>query len=262
MNENIELQYQRMHVPELVMPQTAETFATWFFGLIVAGLLAWALSTGFRRRDWTPLILLIVGTLTCFPTEAFLGFLSNFTHAQIGAHVGYVAYARVVPVFMIFVYSLYFGAWYMFAYPRMLAGTMGGSFLWKAFFASVVMAYFFEMIPIHYGMWKYFDPQPLYFFKGAMPITYAFLNSFCVIFGVILIDKLRSLPHPWRFPTMLFVGPVGPVMGHIGAGQGYFWTLNSTVSNYMVDIGGIVSIFACLVGVSLLVRFAYPATTA
>jgi hypothetical protein len=51
-------------------------------------------------------------------------------------------------------------------------------------------------------------------------------------------------------------------MGQIGAGQENFLALNSTVSSYTVDIGGIVSIIACLVVDTLSVRFAYPATTA
>ena len=210
-----------------------------------------------RHKDWTPLVFLIVGSCTSITTEALSDFLTHFTHAQIGAIVLHTSYARVIPWHVFFIYSLYFGAWYMFAYPRMVAGILRGPFLWKAFAFSTIAAYLFEAIPIAQGLWAYFEPQPLWFWKGTLPPNFAFMNAFSIIFGMVMMDKLRSVPSPWKYLVMLIAGPVGPIMGHIGAGQPYYWTMNSGMSQFIIDLGGVATMGTCTLGVWLLIHLGY-----
>ena len=260
MIDNIELQYQKMRVPELVMPEQAQTVILYGLGGIAVILAIVAIRMGLRNKDWTPLVLLIAGTLTSLTTEALSDLLTHFTHAQIGAITIQTSYARVIPWHVFFIYSLYFGAWYMFAYPRMVAGTMRGAFLWKAFAFSTVVAYFFEAIPIALGLWAYFEPQPLWFWKGTLPINFAFMNAFSIIFGIVMMDKLRTVPSPWKLPVMLIAGPCGPIMGHIGAGQPYYLTMNSGLSQGIIDLGGLATMGTCTLGVWLLIHLGYPDT--
>lgn len=258
MIEKLDLQYQALHAPEMVMPQMPQMVANWVLGVIAAVLLLVAIKQSVSRRDWTPLVFFIAGTCAAYTTEALSDLLTHFTHAQVGADPGYTAYARSVPLLVIFIYSLYFGAWYMYAYPRMLAGTMTPRFLWGAYFLSTLGAYLFEVIPIHYGMWAYFEPQPLWFWKGTLPPHFAFLNSFSIIYGVVFMDKLRTVPQPWRYPVMLIAGPIAPIMGHIAVGQPYYWTMNAGLSQTWIHLGGLGAIGTCLLGVWLLIYLAYP----
>jgi hypothetical protein len=258
MSEVTELQAKMLVVPDLVMPEPAQTITLYGFGALSIVLAMVAIRMSIRYKDWTPLAFLIAGSCVAFTTEALSDFLCHFTHAQIGAVVLYTAYSRVVPLHVFFIFSLYFGAWYMYAYPRMLAGRMGGRFLWKAYFVSIVLAYLFEVIPTHLGMWRYFEPQPIWFWKGTLPLPFAFLNSFCIIYAVVLLDKLRSIPGNWKFSVMLIVGPIGPIMAHVAAGTPYYWTLNAGLPQWGIDLGGIAAMCTSTLGIWLLIQLGYP----
>ena len=261
MIEKIAQEIKALEAPELLMPEPMQTYVTWGLGLLALLFLIIAIRMSLRHKDWTPLVFFIAGTLASVTTEALSDYLTHFTHAQIGAIPFYTAYTRVVPLNVLFIYSLYFGAWYLFAYSRMLSGTLGkNNFLWKAYFFSTTIAYIFEVIPIHFGMWQYFDPQPIWFWHGTLPPHFAFLNSFSIIFGVVMMDKLRAVPRPWRPLVMLIAGPIGPIMGHIGVGQPYYWTMNAGLSQLWIDIGGVASMGTCLLGVWLLLLLGYPPT--
>ena len=257
MIDAIDIQARAMLVPELTMPEPAQTIITVVLGVVALVILIIAIRMSIRYKNMTPLIFFIAGTGASVTTEALSDYLTHFTHAQIGAIPFYTAYTRVVPLNVLFIYSLYFGAWYMFAYSRMLGGRMGGNFLWKAFFFSTAMAYLFEVFPIALGMWQYFEPQPLWLWKGTLPPHFAFLNSFSIIFGVVVMDKLRTVPSPWQAPVMLIVGPIAPIMGHIGVGNPYYWTMNSGMPQWVIDLGGLASIGTCCLGVWLLIHLAY-----
>ena len=262
MIQALELQYQAMHVPEMAMPLQAQAVLLWGLGGFAAVLAVIAIRIGLRDRDWTPLVLLIAGTFASLTTEALSDLLTHFTHAQVGAITIQTSYARVIPWHVFFISSLYFGAWYMFAYSRMLSGTFGGSFLWKAYLFSVVGAYFFEAIPIAQGLWAYFEPQPLWFWRGTLPPNFACMNAFSIVFGMVAMDKLRSVPKPWTLPVMLIAGPCAPIMGHIGAGQPYYLTMNSGLSQFWIDMGGVATIITCTLGVWVLNQIGYAKISA
>lgn len=252
MIEHIERQYQAMRSPELVMPEQAQLVLLFGLGILAAVLAVMAIRMSLRNKDWTPLVFFVAGTLSCFTTEALSDMLTHFTHAQIGAIVAQTSYAHVIPLHVVFIYSLYFGAWYLFAYPRMRAGTIDAPFMWKGFAFSVVVAYFFEAIPIALGFWAYFEPQPLWWWKGTLPPSFAFMNAFSILFGMVMMDKLRSVQSPMKYLVMLIAGPCGPIMGHIGAGQPYYLTMNSGLSQGLIDLGGLATIGTCMLGVWLL----------
>lgn len=253
----IETESRLLLVPLLPMPEPAETI---FTGLMIAAALVLAVIAvrmSLKNSDWTPLVFLIAGTMASITTEALADYLSHFSHAQLGAIPFQVSYSRFIPLHVFFIYSVYFGAWYLFAYPRMVAKTIDSSFLWKGYFLTAGMAYFFEAIPIQLGMWKYFDPQPFYFWKGTMPLHYAFLNAFSVIFSVIAMDKLRLIPGKTRkWLVMLILGPIAPVMGHIAAGQPYYLTMNSAMPYWMIHLGGLATIALCLLGIWVIIYLA------
>lgn len=258
MIEKMQIEYLAFNVPEMVMPATPQTVANWLFSGIALVLLALAVEQSLRRKDPTPLVFLVAGAGAAFTLEGLADLLSHFTHAHVGADIGYVAYGRVVPLLVVLAYPGYFGAAYMALYPRMLAGTMTRSFIWKAYFATTVFCYLFEVIPMRLGMWAYLEPQPLYIWKGTLPPHYAFLNAFAIFYSAVFLDKLRTVPQPWRYPVMLIAGPIAPIMAHIAAGQPYYWTMNASLSQTWIHLGGLGSIGTCLLGVWLLIHFAYP----
>jgi hypothetical protein len=257
MNALADREMRLLAAPELVMPEHVQSILLYGFGVVTAILVLVAIGMSLRYKDGMPLTFLIAGACTSIPLDGLSDFLSHFTHAQIGTVSIYTAYCRVVPLFVFFIYAVYFGALYMYVYPRMRAGTLGPTFLWRLYGATVIFAYLFEVIPIHLGLWVYSDPQPIYVWKGTLPPHFAFLNAFSMIFGVVAMDKLRPILRGWRQLLLLIVGPIAPVMGHLGAGVPYYWSMNAGLPQWAVDIGGIATIGTCCLGVWLLLRLGY-----
>ena len=85
MIDKLEAQYQKMHVPEMVMPEQAQLVILYGLGAFAAVLAIIAIRMSLRNKDWTPLVFLVAGTLTSLTTEALSDLLTHFTHAQIGA---------------------------------------------------------------------------------------------------------------------------------------------------------------------------------
>jgi hypothetical protein len=255
----VDQQMQMMMAPELVAPEPAQTILIYGMGVISAILIIFTIRLCLRYKSTVPMMLFVGGTLAAYSIEALSDMLSHFTHNNDPSVTPlYIAYARVIPIHVLFIYTVYFGALYAFLYPKMRDRALTGSFLWKMFLGATVFAYTFEVIPIQLGFWKYFDPQPLYFWKGTLPPHFAMLNAFCMTFGVVAVDKvLPLLEDGIKKWGLVAVAPIAPLMGHIGAGTPYYWTMNAGVSEWWIHVGGIGSIGACCFGVWLLVQLGY-----
>lgn len=258
----VDQQTLMMRAPELVAPEPAQTILIYGLGVVSVILTIITIRMCFKYKNAVPLMLFIGGTLAAFTIEALSDMLSHFTHNNdAGVLPLYIAYARVIPIHVLFIYTVYFGALYIYQYSYTRTRPLTGSFLWKSYFLATAFAYSFEVIPIHLGFWLYSDPQPIYFWKGTLPLHFAFLNAFCMTFGMVAVDKfLPILEQGWKQLILLLVAPIAPLMGHIGAGTPYYWTMNASMPDWVIHLGGIGSIGTCTLGVWLLIQLGYSGT--
>jgi hypothetical protein len=109
----------------------------------------------------------------------------------------------------------------------------------------VVSTFLFELVPIHYDLWRYYGPQGISL--GEAPLWWGFTNGHGLIgTAVVLHLLLRVVPANRQFmlvPLMpvLFVGvhTAGSIFGYLG--------INSTASETAAYVGTIATCGLCSV---------------
>jgi hypothetical protein len=232
---------------QLVMPALPQTIALSVGAIAVAALLVIAIFHCRRYRSIVPVLLLPAGFCTV-ALEPIVGLLGHGFHPVIGQIRLFTTLGRTIPLHIGLVYTFYYGSMYILLYPMLRVGVMTPALAWKLFWATVVGAFVFEVIPLRAGLWVYYDPQALWVWRGGMPLFWVVANAVSVMVPLTLIKVFLPACHGWKQALVVPLSPMGAIMGHVGTGFPFYIAANAGVSQWLVDSSGAASI-----GLALLV---------
>lgn len=196
---------QQQWPTNVVMPAGSQHIAEWVMGLLVGAAVLWGLRNILMRREPALLICMLGGALACV-LEVHTMDMLKFFYPQVGQNVFLVGFGRPIPVFLMLMYSAFFG---LSSYLYVAAG-QPRSFSVKSF--SIGMGTLFvaeavlEVVSINGGIWAYFDDQP--FLLMDFPIHVAVIvGCMSVVLGSIArvwFDRVKGVQQWW----MLILCPV------------------------------------------------------
>jgi len=237
-----------------VMPSAGQSGAEILTLLLTLAAIGWGVRNILVKRDARLLVLMLAGLISVI-METHAMHLWRFFYPPKGQHVLYFALGQPVPVFLAFVYSLYFG---LVAYFYLLL--TGGGWSIRKFVKSIILITLveapMEMFFIHFGLWGYYADQP--FTVLGFPLHVAFTSAcMCVLYGEIQRVWFHYV-QGWRQFAMLALGP----MTLIGVLTAYVYPVyfafslpsgsNATEIGSLLSMG--LSLFASYVGVKALSR--------
>jgi hypothetical protein len=227
--------------PPTVMDPTAQAVMIWSGCIVVTILLIIAVRMGIKYKTWLPVLFLVAGACNEL-LEPMVCHLGHCTHAVAGQWTLFETCGRPMPVYIPLAYAIYFGLIWLILYPRYLAGSFTKSFLWKFYVINCLGAFAFEILPLKYGLWVYYDHQAFWFWKTNVPLFWAMVNPVCVLVGFTLICKYHHLMRGWKQLMVIPLSMSGAFMGHFGAGFPYYSAANSAASSLIIDLSGLLSI--------------------
>ncbi|HKN89797.1 MAG TPA: hypothetical protein VJ622_05915 [Acidimicrobiia bacterium] len=219
-----------VQVPVYGIPDHIENWATAIAAAGAAGSLAFCLRHSIRHRSPLALFLWIGGALTVL-IEPFPDVLGRARFAQLHRIKWTGAFDSQIPAYIGFVYMFYLAPGYVLLLDAFRKGisrrTLGIVCAGLAGGAAV-----FEILPLHYDLWRYYGSQGLK--VGKYPIWWGFVNAQGLIgTAVVLFLLLKILPRRSQFlivplmpPIFLGVHTAGSFFAYLTVGT----TTNSTAT--------------------------------
>jgi hypothetical protein len=231
--------------PDLAVPATLQN---WFLGITIvlaAGVLAASAGVAMRRRSVAP-VLMVLGGLAAIVMEPVVTYLGHAVHPEQGQIMMFKAVDRAIPWHIGLGYMGGFGLFYLALYGKYLDRTLTAATVWKTTLVTAACYFIGEAIPVSYGLWAYYDYQPLWLWKGTAPITWNVLNATCMLTSATLM--LATLRHLKGIAQLLLVplAAAGAYMGHLGAGFPMYIAINSTLPTWAMELSGVASVALAL----------------
>ncbi len=230
---------------DAVMPAGPQAIMTWVSAIALTIFALVALRQCLRDRSMLPLLYLVAGFCTIL-LEPLVTHLGHAVHPEVGQWTLFKTADRAIPWHIALTYSFYFGGVFMVVMPRLFAGTVGAGFVWKSYFFTCALAYAIEIVPVHVGLWVYYDTQPLWLWKGSMPLWWTFVNASCIYFPMAMMLLFQPA---LRGAGQLLVVPLsimGANMAHFGAGVFVYNAMNSSAERWVIELAGLASVGAAL----------------
>ena len=227
--------------PSTVMDPVAQN---WALGIGIVGFIV-CLIVGARMaiKYKTPLPLLFPIAGFCNSIlEPVVCILGHCVHSVSGQMTLFETNARPIPIHLSLCYALYFGPVYMVLFQRAVTHGLTRSYLWKAYFGAAIFAVLFEIAPVQFGLWSYYDKQALWVWKGTVPLFWVLCNPVNMWVSFALILKYRHLLTGFKSLLIIPLAQVGVYMGAMGAGFPFFNATNSSASQMMVEAAGLMSV--------------------
>ncbi len=227
--------------PPTVMEPVAQN---WALGIGIAGFVISMLlgaRMSMKYKTLLPVLFPVAGFCASI-LEPVVCILGHCIHSVAGQMTLFETNARPIPIHLSLAYALYFGPVWMVLFQRAITHGLTKSYLWKAYAGTVVFAVLFEIAPVQFGLWGYYDKQALWVFKGTVPLFWAFCNPVNMWVSFTLIMKYRHLLTGIRSLLIIPLTQAGVYMGAMGAGFPYFNAANSTASQLQIELAGLMSV--------------------
>ena len=236
--------------PDAAMPEPLQTIVFWLTAILATAVAVYSLVMVKRHGSLIP-ALLVIGAAVAIVLEPIVGFLGHVIHPPVGSMEMFTAVDRVIPWHMGFAYIAAFGAMYLVLYSKMTTAAVPPNFVWLACAVSVVIYILLEIYPVSAGLWVYYDNQPLWLWRGMAPLTWSFLNTASEIMGIALVYLLLPVLVGWRQILVIFLAPMGALMGHLGSGWPMYSVMNSSAaqSDLLLQASGLLSVALALLTV-------------
>lgn len=234
---------------DAVMPAAAQEIVLGIAIVALGGFFILSLIQALRTKSFLPPLFLVAGFVTIL-LETLVTHMGHAVHPEIGQISIFKAADRAIPWHIVLIYSFYFGAVYMFMFERIRNGTFTSAFVWKSYFFTCALAYCIEIVPVHIGLWVYYDHQALWLWKGGMPLFWTFVNAGCIYMALTLIKLFYPILKGWKALLVIPLSAMGAQMGHFGAGFPYYNAVNSAAPIWLIELSGLAS-----VGLALLIAF-------
>ena len=190
---------------------------------------------------------MVLSALMSIPMESVVAFLGHIVHPIEGQISLFSAVTRAIPWHMALGYMGGFGVYYLWMYAKITNGTLTTVVFWRGIIVAIVMYWCGEIVPVHAGLWVYYDHQPLWIWHGSSPLTWSFLNTTCMVTGLTLMFLAR--PYLRGVAQILLVpfGVIGVIMGHVGAGLPMYTAMNTDWPDWVIELSGLLAVaFALL----------------
>jgi len=175
-------------VPDIVMPETAQTVAT--ASVAVVALIAVAVAVRYGARHRTPLYLVVLlgGVIASF-NEPIADLLGGCLHPQTGAWVVFTTFDRPIPAWAVIAYGLFFGAVPLLVYALMRRAANPRARMLQSV-AVIFTANLLIEIPILSGdVYVYYGEQPFKAF-GLFPLHWLFINGVGVATIAVVLHRV------------------------------------------------------------------------
>lgn len=189
-----------------------------------------------RKSGSTLPLIVLVGSLTTITLEPYFDVLGAVVHPDDGAVDGVNLLGRQMPLYNALIYIFYWSGTVVYVVDQIERGITLNR--WIALSAILMTsAFIFELIPIYFGMWKYYNTQPLQ--VGGFPLWWAFVNTHAAMGISVACYYLYRLLGPCKAWLIAFVYP-GLLFGihTFAAYPGY--AAISTTSRYWTALLGTV----------------------
>jgi hypothetical protein len=219
-----------VQVPVYGIPSHIENWATAIAAVGALASLLFCVRHSLRHRTPLALFLWVGGALTVF-IEPFPDVLGRARFAQLDRITWIGALGSEIPMYIGLIYMFYLAPAYVLlldAYQRGITRRQFGIVC----AALVGGAALFEVVPLHYDLWRYYGSQGIQL--GAGPIWWGFVNSQGIVgTTVVLYGLLKLLPErrwflivPLMPPIFLGVHSAGAFFAYLTVGT----TTNSTAT--------------------------------
>ena len=236
-------------MPPNILPSpsdfSAGSFAGWFFtlyaGLLIVSIaLIWALYTGFKKRNWLPL-LLICGGFVCSLLEPMLDMLGHLRWANDLPVYVFTNFGISIPLLIPFCYAAFLGLEPYFIYLLFKRGVTVKQVMYIYLIAAMTDAVM-ETPGLLMHVYQYYGVQPFTFL--AFPYWYASINGASFMTIALFIWFLEPRLKGWHRALFLVVPPIGMGTAWFGIGWIHLLPLNSTLPEWMKWVATTIMIFA------------------
>jgi hypothetical protein len=164
-----------------------------------------------RWKNWLP-VLFWFGGLTACVVEPIADANLHALHAPIGQWNAFTSHGHPIPWHIFLAYPFYYAGTLIAAWPLIARRTLTRSLAWKIFWIGAIWCTLLEQIPLIYGVWIYYGPQP--FRIGHMSIAMIVPNMASIVMTMLIIYKLApSINSGWK--RLMAIPAVG--MSALGA---------------------------------------------
>ncbi|CQD20150.1 hypothetical protein BN1232_04807 [Mycobacterium lentiflavum] len=225
-------------MPPNILPSpsnfSAGPFAGWFFTLYAGAFLVgiaviWALFTGFRNRNWLPL-LLIAGGFLCSVFEPMLDLLGHLRWANDLPIYAFTNFGIDVPLLIPFCYAAFLGLEPYFIYLLFRRGVTVKQVMFIYLIAGLTDAVM-ETPGLLLHVYEYYGIQPYTFL--SFPYWYAAINGASFMTIGFFIWYLEPRLEGWRRALFLVVPPIGMGTAWFSIGWIHLLPLNSTLPEWI-----------------------------
>jgi hypothetical protein len=203
-----------------------ELAANLIFGAVALLALAYCIHVARKERQRYPLFLFVGGALCVF-YEPINNVLGHCTYGEIGQVTWLHTLGRKIPSFIGAVYMFYLTAPILWLMGRLRAGVTARQW-WRYYSVGVVACTGFELIPIHYGWWKYYGANQGLRVLG-FPMWWWFANPMCLFLMAAIFHFLRQRVITDRLsPLLTVMWPMVFFATHGSAAIPVYTALNSS----------------------------------
>lgn len=227
------------------MPEPAQTV---FLGLtaIVSVIAIVAAFKASRRSQSSMPLLMVASGFFAVAMEPLVAFFGHIVHPAVGQISIFEAMTRSIPWHMALGYTAGFGLFYVWIYSKVTNGTLTNGVFWRGILLAIACYWFGEIVPVHQGLWIYYDHQPLWIWRGSSPLTWSVLNTACMVTGATLMFLARPYLRGAAQLLILPFGVIGVVMGHMGAGLPMYFAMNTDLPTWVIELSGVISVVFAL----------------
>ncbi|MCX2930061.1 hypothetical protein ORI20_07240 [Mycobacterium sp. CVI_P3] len=233
---------------EMTTPATAQTVITVILTIVVAVFVAAA------AREWyltgRPIFALtLIGGLVCSFNEATVDVLGH-CYFPLDGWIGYTAFGRGVPVWVILAYVVFFGGLSYLMAKAFRAGATRRT-MWTGIGVFGVLNVLLEIPMLGSGLYVYYGNQP--FMIAGFPISWLVINSLGSLFGAVVLTRLD-----WFFTgarqLLVVLVPFVTYMSSWVLAMPYFAVTNTDAPSAVRMIAAAVSLVLGAIGIDVLIR--------
>lgn len=230
-----------LEAPIYGIPSHIENWATALAGLGAVGSLLYCIRAAFGRRSALPLYLFAGGALTCF-IEPFIDTMGHAIFAQQDRIAWTSSFGRHIPAYIGLTLMFYVAPAYLALLGLFDKGVTSRRFLILCG-TAVVATIVFEVVPMHYDLWRYYGPQGLQF--GQVPLWWGFVNAHGLVGTAVLLHLLRRVLPERGLPLLVPLMPALFLAVHTAGSVAGYLAINSTTSETAAYLGTLATCGLC-----------------
>ena len=222
---------------DAVFNQTAGNYATAVFGLMAGAVFLYGLN--YWRKNKNPVVLfMILGGLTTVLIEPLLDIIGLAWHPMHGQNTAFELIGRPIPVWVVAVYLMYFGALGSLNYLAFRKGVTTRA-VWLWFCVPVVLDILMEEIMMNFDLYIYYGKQPLILIQH-FPFWWAPCNS---MGEFVAIAVFTTMGTSLRGSKLLLIPLLMPILDGVGfmlVGLPSIYVLNTAdVPAWLTNLAGV-----------------------